>query len=143
LVEAGAHTTRHDTRQSIGIEQVLRIVSSTRSSAFSVCSKLVQLASDRVARSAVAGPEREMARAHVAHRAQPVARMQTSGPGAAAAVASRSALAVSAVDVQRIRHRGAAGVSDFSVAGPSWCMIARCQAPSTCSATTHWPAAWR
>ena len=71
----GAHTTRHETEQSIGIEHVLWIVKATLSSPFSAWSKLVQVDSERFARSASAGTQIEMARAYVAHRAQQVARM--------------------------------------------------------------------
>jgi len=76
LFESGAHTTRHDTEQSTGIEHVLWMVNATLSSPFSAWSKLVQVESDRLVRSASAGVTQiEMARAHVAHRAQLVARM--------------------------------------------------------------------
>lgn len=73
--ESGAHTTRHDTQQSTGIEQELRMVSSTTASRLSTWSKLVQWDSDRVARSAKAGTQIETARAHVAPRAQQIGRM--------------------------------------------------------------------
>ena len=51
---SGAHTTRHDTEQSTGMEHALRIVNATVSSPLSVWSNAVQVESDRV-RSANAG----------------------------------------------------------------------------------------
>jgi hypothetical protein len=51
------------------------MVNATVASPFSAWSKLVQVESERFARSASAGTQIEMARAHVAHRAQQVARM--------------------------------------------------------------------
>jgi hypothetical protein len=75
VLDAGAQTTRHDTAQSSGIVQALRIVNATLASPWSDWSKLAQLEIERRAWSANAGTQIEMARAHVAHRAQQVARM--------------------------------------------------------------------
>jgi hypothetical protein len=75
VFDSGAHTTRHDTKQSIGIEQVLWMVNETLSSPFSAWSKLVQVDNERFVRSASAGTQIEMARAQVAHLAQLVVRM--------------------------------------------------------------------
>lgn len=78
FLDSGAQTTRHDTAQSSGIEHVLWIVNATLASCSSACSKLAQVATERLARSATAGTtgtQIERARAHVAHRARWAVRM--------------------------------------------------------------------
>ena len=64
LLDSGAHTTRHDTAQSIGIVHALWIVNATLSSPSSACSKRVQVASGDSARAGAAGA----GAARLAHR---------------------------------------------------------------------------